>query len=50
MKHTNKEVREKTHEGRNWNTTFADETQVNSGMEHVTLLISLQVAAQTDTA
>ena len=40
----------KKHIKRDWNTTFADETQVNSGIEHVTLLISLQVAAQTDRA
>ena len=40
----------KKHIKKDWNITFADETQVNSGMEHVTLLISLQVAAQTDRA
>ena len=27
-------------------TTFADETQVNSGIEHFTLLISLHIAAK----
>lgn len=31
-----------------WKTTFAGETQVNSGIEHVTLLMSLHVAARQE--
>lgn len=37
-----------THESGDLKTTFADETQVNSGIEQVTLLISLHVAAKQE--